>query len=159
MDTMGGNIYIKKLSMASCLDYSLKYIHIYPKTEQELRTKLFTKKYTEEDIDKTIELLKSKGYIDDVQFTKLYIQSEIVKKGKLPALVEAKLIHKWVAKSTIRDIMSEAETEMDEWVQKRIQKEIEKYKSRWLEWYDIVVKIAQKWYRVSDIRKAIKDSN
>lgn len=66
--------------MASCLDYSLRYIHLYPKTEQELRTKLFTKKYSEQEIDKTIEFLKSKGYIDDIQFTKLYIESELVKK-------------------------------------------------------------------------------
>ena len=46
--------------MATSLDYSLKYIHLYPKTEQELRTKLYTKKYPEPEIDKTIDFLKSK---------------------------------------------------------------------------------------------------
>lgn len=66
--------------MASCLDYSLKYIHLYPKTEQELKIKLQTKKYTEQEIHYALEFLKKKGFIDDRQFTKLYIQSELVKK-------------------------------------------------------------------------------
>jgi SOS response regulatory protein OraA/RecX len=46
--------------MASCLDYSLSYIHVYPKTEQELRTKLYTKKYDERDILFTMDFLKKK---------------------------------------------------------------------------------------------------
>jgi SOS response regulatory protein OraA/RecX len=143
--------------MATCLDYSLGYIHIYPKTEQELRTKLYTKKYTEEEIDRTITFLASKWYINDLQFTQLYIQSEIIKKGKLPALVKAKLIHKWVDKSIINQVMESKEEEMDAGVHNRIRKEIEKYKNKGLEWYEIMVKISAKWYRISDIRKAIKE--
>lgn len=142
--------------MATSLDYSLRYIHLYPKTEQELRTKLYTKKYPEPEIDKTIDFLKSKWYIDDVQFTKLYIQSEIVKKGKLPALVKAKLLHKWVDKDIIDEIMWSKEEEMNAWVHDRIRKEIEKYKKKWLDWYEIMLKISQKGYRISEIRKAIK---
>lgn len=142
--------------MASSLDYSLRYIHLYPKTEQELRTKLYTKKYPEPEIDKTIDFLKSKWYIDDVHFTKLYIQSEIVKKGKLPALVKAKLLHKWVDKDIIDEIMWNKEEEMNAWVHERIRKEIEKYKKKWLDGYEIMVKISQKGYRISEIRKAIK---
>lgn len=142
--------------MATSLDYSLRYIHLYPKTEQELRTKLYTKKYPEPEIDKTIDFLKSKWYIDDVQFTKLYIQSEIVKKGKLPALVKSKLLHKWVDKDIIDEIMGSKEEEMNAGVYDRIRKEIEKYKKKWLDWYEIMLKISQKWYRISEIRKAIK---
>lgn len=142
--------------MASSLDYSLRYIHLYPKTEQELRTKLYTKKYPEPEIDKTIDFLKSKGYINDVQFTKLYIQSEIVKKGKLPALVKSKLIHKWVDKDIIDEIMGSKEEEMNAGVYERIRKEIEKYKKKWLDGYEIMLKISQKGYRISEIRKAIK---
>lgn len=143
--------------MATCLDYSLNYIHLYPKTEQELRTKLYTKKYPEPDINWTIDFLKTKGYINDLQFTQLYIQSEVVKKGKLPALVKAKLIHKWVDKTIINQVMEEKENDMDDGVLKRIRKEIEKYKSKWLDWYEIMLKISQKWYRISEIRKAIKE--
>lgn len=144
--------------MASCLDYALRYIHAYPKTEQELKTKLFTKKYTEDEITWTIQFLKKKGYIDDTQFTKLYISSELSKKGKLPALVKAKLIHKWVERAIIEETMASYDEEITEWVHNRIIKEIEKLKKKGLDGYDIVVKIAQKGYRVSDIKKALKQA-
>ncbi len=141
--------------MASCLDYSLRYIHLYPKTEQELRTKLFTKKYSEQEIDKTIEFLKSKGYIDDIQFTKLYIESELVKKWKIQSLVVHKLLHKWVDKTIINKIVQDAEKWIAEGTHNRILKEIEKYKKKWIDWYEIMVKISQKGYRISDIKKAL----
>ncbi len=143
--------------MARSLDYALKYIHLYPKTEQELRTKLLTKGYGEVEIDHTIAFLKKQQYIDDEQFVKLYIQSEIVKKGKIPALVKKKLISKWADPDLVSTYMAQNIEEMEGGVIQRIRKEIEKYKKRWLEWYDIVVKIAQKWYRISDIKKAIND--
>lgn len=145
--------------MARSLDYALKYIHQYPKTEQELRTKLFTKGYSEDDIDHTIGILKKQGYINDEQFIKLYIQSEIVKKGKIPALVKKKLLFKGADEDMVEACMAQNIEEMETWVIQRIRKEIEKYKKKGLEGYDIMVKISQKGYRVSDIRKAIKESN
>lgn len=142
--------------MATCLDYALKYISIYPKTEQELKTKLYTKKYNETDIEYTIDFLKKKGFLDDKKFATLYIQSELVKKGKVAYLVKQKLLQKGVDKVTIEGCFASAEDDIHEWVQERIRKEIEKLKKKWLEWYDIIIKIAQKWYKISDIKAALK---
>lgn len=150
-------LFLSDTIMASCLDYALKYIHTYPKTEQELRVKLFTKKYTESEIDHTIQLLKTKWYIDDIQFTRLYIQSEISKKWKIPYLIRNKLLHKWVSKIIINDIMEQYEDDMQQGILDRIRKDIQKYKKKWLDGYEIVTKIAQKGYKISDIRKAIKE--
>ena len=80
--------------MASCKDYALKYINRYPKTEEELRVKLLTKHYSEEEIDNTISWLKHMKWVDDEQFARLYFQSESVKKGKPPYLVKQKLLQK-----------------------------------------------------------------
>ena len=80
--------------MPSCQDYALHYINRYPKTEQELRVKLLTKHYDEEDIAKTMARLKKMKWVDDAQFTRLYFQSEGVKKGKPAYLVKQKLLHK-----------------------------------------------------------------
>lgn len=144
--------------MASCFEYALKYIHTYPKTEQELRTKLLTKKYNPIDIDRTIEVFQQKWYINDVQFTKLYIESELVKKGKTEGWVINKLLHKWVHRTIINNEITLAKDGIQTWIMQRIQKEIEKYKKKWLDGYDIIVKIAQRWYAISDIKKAIKQS-
>jgi SOS response regulatory protein OraA/RecX len=41
------------------IDYALKYIYRYPKTEKELRVRLLEKHYSEEEIEKAIQYLKS----------------------------------------------------------------------------------------------------
>lgn len=142
--------------MASCLDYALKYISAYPKTEQELKTKLFTKKYNESDIDFTLDFLKKKGFLDDEQFARLYINSELIKKGKVPELVRQKLLQKWVDKDIIKEYFAKAEGEIQQWIHERIRKEIDKLKKKGVEWYDIMVKISQKGYKISDIKSALK---
>jgi hypothetical protein len=55
--------------------------------------------------------------------------------------------------------MGSKEEEMNAGVHDRIRKEIEKYKKRWLDWYEIMVKISQKGYRISEIRKAVKEAD
>lgn len=142
--------------MATCLDYALKYISAYPKTEHELKTKLFTKKFNESDIDFAIEFLKKKWFLDDKQFARLYINSELIKKGKVPELVKQKLLQKWVDKEIIKEHFVQAENEIQQWIYERIRKEIEKLKKKWLEWYDIMVKISQKGYKITDIKNALK---
>lgn len=143
--------------MKKCFEYALKYIDRYPKTEQELRTKLYTKNFAEEDIDTTIDILKKKWYVDDKQFCRLYLQSELSSKGKVPALVKAKLIHKGVDKSIIHDAFDMLSDDIEKWITERIKKEINKLKKKWLEWYDILVKISQKGYKTSDIKKALQE--
>ena len=141
--------------MPSCQDYALHYINRYPKTEQELKVKLLTKHYSEEDIEKTMSWLKKMKRVDDEQFARLYFQSESVKKWKPPYLVKQKLIQKGVNKGIIEKIFTHLETEIDEWIIARIQKEIEKLKKKWLDWFDIITKISQKWYRIGDIKRAL----
>ena len=131
-------------AMPNCKDYALHYINRYPKTEEELRVKLLTKHYNEEEIDHTIARLKKMNRVNDEQFARLYFQSESVKKGKPPYLVKQKLIQKGVAKSTIDKIFRQLETDIDEGIIERIQKEIQKLKKKGLDGFDIVTKIAQK---------------
>ncbi|MBP6910151.1 regulatory protein RecX [Patescibacteria group bacterium] len=130
--------------MASCKDYALKYIHHYPKTEQELKVKLLTKHYDEDEVDETMAWLKKMNRVDDKQFTRLYFQSESVKKGKPPYLVKQKLLQKGVDKKLVEKIFGELESEIDEGIIERIKKEVEKLKKKGLDGFDIVTKISQK---------------
>jgi len=68
--------------MASCFDYAVHYISRYPKTEFELRLQLRKKKYGEDEIDSSIQILKDKNYVNDYQYAKLYVNSEVGRKGK-----------------------------------------------------------------------------
>ncbi len=142
--------------MASCKDYALKYIHRYPKTEQELRVKLLTKHYNEDEIDHTIARLKQMKWVNDEQFTRLYFQSEAVKKWKPPYAIKQKLIQKWVDKQLVEKIYRQLEEDINEGIIIRIQKEIDKLKKKGLDGFDIIAKISQKWYRIGDIKRALK---
>lgn len=49
------------------------------------------------------------------------------------------------------------DSEIGEGIIQRIQKEIEKLKKKGMDGFDIITKIAQKGYKISDIKQALKE--
>lgn len=139
-----------------CLDYALHYISRFPKTEKELRIQLMTKWYVSLDIDKAMAFLKEKKFVDDRLFTEAYLRSECARKGKPTIAVTQKLREKGVSKDTIQAISRSMEQEIQEWIYKKIKKDIEVCKKRWEEGFDIIQRLMKKWYRLDDIKKVIK---
>ncbi len=80
--------------MKPCLDYALHYINRFPKTEFELRLQLRKKGYYEEEIDETMQQLFVLNYVNDYEYTKLYLNSECIRKGKPLYAVKGKLLQK-----------------------------------------------------------------
>jgi len=142
-----------------CLDYAMKYIYHYPKTERELKSKLLQKWFSSDDTNHTLDILKNKWFLDDMMFAESYIRSEIVKKGKPTLLIEKKLEMKWVAKATIKKAMAKYTEDMQEWIHDKINKDIENYKRKWIEWFDIIQKLMRKWYKLDDIKSVITKNN
>ena len=141
-----------------CYTYALRYIHLYPKTEKELRAKLLEKWYPEKHVDETMQVLKEKKYVDDNVFARLYIESELVKKGKPAYNVQQKLYQKGVDRSIVQHTMQELEEDIWEWTKRKIEKEIEKYKDKWLDGFEIIQKIAGKWYPIASIKRVIREN-
>ena len=136
----------------SCSDYALYYIHRFPKTEKELRLQLLKKWYPQADIDQTITFLKSKNYVSDRVFAKLYIESELIKKGKAKILVQQKLSEKGIDRHLIQDLLTQYEDEIQEGLHRHLAQEIAHYKQQWLEGIEIVQKLMRKGYRYRDIK-------
>lgn len=143
--------------MATCLDYALKYIHRFPKTEKELRIQLYTKGFSTSDVDKVMEEFKSKRYINDQQFTESYLRSEVVNKGKPVIRIIQKLRQKWVPEHIIKEATSIYEKDMEEGIEQKIKKEISAYKKRWVDGFDIIQKLMRKWYKLNDIKRVIEN--
>ena len=139
-----------------CLDYAMHYLYRYPKTEKEMRTQLMKKQYFLEEIDDAMQTLKAKKYIDDRQFAELYLNSEVVKKGKPLGLMQQKLLFKWVDKQVLKEVMSELEERIGEWTIASIIKETDKFAAKELEPVVIIQKLLARWYRLDDIKKALK---
>ena len=140
-----------------CFDYALKYIYRYPKTEKELRIQLYTKGHSTKDIDWTIEELKKKNYINDVMFTESYIRSEVINKGKPSIRVIQKLQQKWVPQEIVREVLKKYDDEMGEGIHDKIRKEIQAYKRKDVDGFDIIQKLMRKWYKLADIKKVIEN--
>jgi regulatory protein len=143
----------------NCLEYALYYTNRYPKTSYELRLQLRKKKYSEEQIDSTIHILQEKNYINDYQFTKLYLSSELVKKGKPLYAVRTKLRQKWIEQKMLDEVTDLLRDEIYEGIYQRIEKEMEKLKAKGMTWFDIIRKLQARWYHLRDIKIVIERKN
>lgn len=149
----------EKTLYSDCCQYALKYVSVYPKTEKELRVKLQQKWYNTDQIRYTMDYLKDKKFVDDRVFVESYIRSELVNKWKPVINITNKLYQKWVDKSLITEMMLEYEDDISIGVLQKIAKEIDFYKKKWEEWFDIIHKIMRKGYKLDDIKKVIENKN
>lgn len=138
-----------------CLDYALKYIYRFPKTEKELKIKLLQKWFSNDEANKTLEILKSKNFVNDKLFAESYITSEISKKWKPPISIIQKLKFKWIDSDIINSVLDKNQDDIQEGIQNKIKKEIENYKKKWIEWFDIIQKLIKKWYKIDTIKEVI----
>jgi regulatory protein len=147
----------EKTLYSACCQYALKYISRYPKTEKELRIKLQQKWYNSDEIRYTMDYLKSKNFVDDSLFAESYVRSELVNKWKPVIIIRNKLYKKWVDKSLINEIINEYEEDILVGIFQKIKKEIDNYKKKEVDWFDIIQKLMRKGYRLDDIKEVIKN--
>jgi SOS response regulatory protein OraA/RecX len=108
----------------TCTDYALYYIHRFPKTEKELILQLIKKWYATQDVDQTIAWLKFKHYIDDRNFAKLYIQSELIKKGKPLLVIKQNYTKNESKKKFVSDLLQHYHQDIQEWMEHNLAKKL-----------------------------------
>jgi regulatory protein len=140
----------------SCYEYAIWVIGKYPKTEKELRIKMYQQWYDSEIVTRTLEKLKQDNFVNDELFAESYINSEVIRKGRPLLVITQKLEMRGIDKSIISKIIHDAWDEIDNWVLQWIEKEIKQYKKKWVDGFDIIQKLMRKWYRLGDIKRVIK---
>ena len=133
----------------------MKFIYNHPKTEQDLRIKLFQKWYSSEEVHHTMDILKQQKFIDDKMFAQMYFNSEVINKGKPAILISRKLEIRGISKDIIKKIAQDNQGDMNEWMHKRIKKDIESYKRKGEEGFNIIQKLLRKGYKLDDIKTVI----
>ena len=141
----------------SAVEYAIWYLSRYPKTEQEIRIILYKKWYDSEDIAHCMEVLKKNDFINDEKFTDSFLYSEVEKKWRPLFIIKQKLIQRWIDKSLLNKKISEQQDELTEWMRKNIRKEIDIYKKKWIDWFDIIQKLMRRGYQLADIKAVIKN--
>ena len=112
----------------SCYEYAIWVIGKYPKTEKELRIKMYQQWYDSEIVTKTLEKLKQDNFVNDELFAESYINSEVIRKGRPLLVITQKLEMRGIDKSIISKVVHDAWDEIDNWVLQWIEKEIKQYK-------------------------------
>jgi regulatory protein len=143
-------------SKKTCYDYAIGYISRFPKTEKELRAKLREKGYEDDNIERTMHLLKRDDYINDEKYVRMYIESEVIRKGKPLWTIAAKLNQKGADKHLIDEIGTEYECDIREGVKSGINKHIDKLLARGNDVVSIVQKLQRKGYKYDQVIAALK---
>jgi len=139
------------------IDYALRYIYRYPKTEKELIIQLRKKWYKESEIEKAISFLKKKKYLNDKNFVKDYVDYHLVRRWKPIIYVKSKLFEKWVDSNIVKEVISDKFDEINKWIEKQIKKEIEAYKAKWLDGIDIIQRLNRKGYTINQVKYVINN--
>lgn len=139
------------------IDYALRYIYRYPKTEKEFIIQLRKKWYVESEIEKAISFLKKKKYLNDKNFTKDYIDYHLIRRWKPIIYVKSKLYEKGVDKDIIQQVIESKFDEINKWIEKKIKKEIQAYKDKWLDGIQIIQRLSRKWYTINQVKYVINN--
>ena len=108
---------------------ALEWVLTRPRSERETRDylykKIFEKKLDKEYVDRIIEKLNSKNYLDDLKFAEWYVENRFVKKGISKKRLKMELMKKGVSNSIIEKVLN-ARNDEDE-IKKMIEKKRNKY--------------------------------
>lgn len=140
----------------SCYEYAIGVISKYPKTEKELRIKLYQQGYDSDMVIRTLEKLKSENFVNDQLFAESYLNSEVMRKGKPLLVITQKLIIKGIDKSLLSELTHKYAEDIQSGIYEGIAIEIRQYKKKGIEGFDIIQKLLRKGYRLWDIKKVIK---
>ena len=129
---------IKKLRKASnfgklyqrTLEWVLSRPRSVRETKDYLKKKQFEKReygITDEDIEKVIENLLAKNYLNDYKFADYYVENRFVKKGISKKRLELELTKKGIDKEIIAEVMAESSRDETAEIEKIIAKKRPKY--------------------------------
>lgn len=142
--------------MKSCYEYAMDVLSKYPKTEKELRIKMYQHGYDSQMVIKTLEKLKVENFLNDKMFAESYLNSEVMRKGKPLFLIQQKLTMKGIDPKIIAELSNQFAEDIQEGIENRIQKEINQYKKKGVDGFEIIQKLMRKGYRLVDIKKVVK---
>ena len=110
---------------------AINYLSYKPRSINEVRRKLWSKKISDAMIDITIEKMKNYGYLDDEKYTRGWIEERIRTRGFSSSKIKSELFLKGISKEIIENNLSEIYTpELEIKTAKMIaKKQMRKYKN------------------------------
>jgi len=95
-----------------CVYQAYRYLTRRPHLNAELKRKLSAKKFSSSIIEKALEYLNQKKYMDDQAFIKMFMQEQINLKMSGPLIIKKKLLEKGAHSTVIDPILSDGYPEV-----------------------------------------------
>ncbi len=105
----GGIEELKETNVEKCFKVALRYLSYRPRSETEIRHRLYRRGFDIETVEKTITRLKNKKLIDDVAFARFWVENRLLFKPKSRQLLSLELKQKGIAKGIIDEVTQEAD--------------------------------------------------
>lgn len=110
---------------------TLEWVLVRPRSIREtndyLYKKIFEKKLDKNYIDRIIEKLKAKKYLDDHRFAEYYVENRFVKKGVSIKRLKMELMKKGVSPDIIEEVLAGSDRNDEEELKKMILKKRARY--------------------------------
>ena len=110
---------------------TLEWVLVRPRSIREtndyLYKKIFEKKLDKNYIDRIIETLKDKKYLDDYRFCEYYVENRFIKKGVSLKRLRMELLKKGISKEIIEEVLADSDRNDEEELKKMIAKKRAKY--------------------------------
>jgi len=97
---------MKRDKRDKAISYSLRLLGLSPRSEKELRERLFQKKYSRSAVENAISFLKEKNFIDDVKFARTWVETRPDTDPKGRFLLMKELKKKGVEASIVEEVLS-----------------------------------------------------
>ena len=122
----------KKLSeFGKLYQRTLEWVLVRPRSEKEtfdyLYKKIYEKKLDKNYINKIIERLKNKKYLDDEYFAEYYVENRFVKKGISARRMKMELMKKGIKKEIIEKVLGDSVRNDEDEILKIIAKKRARY--------------------------------
>jgi len=91
--------------VSRCLSQAYRYLARRPHLQKELERKLRVKKYSRPIIERTLEHLREKKYLNDEDFIRRFIKEEIRLKKSGPLRIAQKLFQKGAAPEAVKHVL------------------------------------------------------
>ncbi len=124
-----------------------------PRSEWELKTYLKRKQIPEEEIDPLLGELRQKGYVDDEDFARRWVENRRLLKTISQRKLQLELKQKRVSDDIIRSVMAEDETRDIDVLREEVQKK--RKQTRYQDNDKLMQYLARQGYRYEDIKAAL----
>ena len=160
-ESVFGKLYARALEYTMIRPHSVKEVrdYLWRKTrETRYRSRATGEIKVREGVsqavaDRVLERLRAKGYVDDVAFTRYWVENRNQRKGTSLRRLQAELFSKGVASDIVEEAMQNSPRDENSEIRKIIQKKASKYDDR----QKLVAYLARQGFSYDTIQAALSE--